>query len=111
MKKLIILFLTASLSVSIALGSEQSYLANGNASKEGQYWERLEMVELRDASGQVVALMSLPVTWQKIEIPPDVSGVSIKGPNNIKVTTVPATHFTYFSDPYMRNLAIHPPYS
>lgn len=55
-----------------------------NDSKGNNYWQKMVMHEVKDNSGMVAAILPLPATW-KLNNPPQ-NGISITGPNGIKVT-------------------------
>lgn len=88
----------------LACGSDDQGSEGWGKSKDADYWERLEMVEVIDADGQVAAIMPFPTTWQRFPVSLEEDGISIKGPHNIQVTEIRGNSYTDIPDPYYRNL-------
>ncbi|MEZ5027019.1 MAG: hypothetical protein R2739_10630 [Chitinophagales bacterium] len=76
--------------------------SSGNTSSKngGKFWQKMTMHELKDNSGMVAAIMPLPSSWE-IHIPPK-NGVSISGPDNIKVTDFAPKSFMMNYDPNLQ---------
>jgi len=56
--------------------------------KQNEFWQKLVMNEVPDGKGGVAAIIPLPADWKL-----NTNGVSISGPNGIKVTDFPAHSF------------------
>lgn len=67
----------------------------------GSNWQRLMMHAYRDQSGNVIAEMPFPESWQIHERHAQ-GQPSITGPNGIKVTDYPLQTFMYVTDPQLQ---------
>ncbi|MFZ1304824.1 MAG: hypothetical protein WAR80_03230, partial [Ferruginibacter sp.] len=67
---------------------------NENSATGSGFWEKLVMVELKDANGVIAAIMPFPASWK--------IGASITGPNGIKVTEFPIRSFMNNYNPQLQ---------
>lgn len=72
-----------------------------STTKPGNYWQKLEMREIKDGSGMVAALIPLPTSWKM-----NVGGASFVGPNGIKVTDLPLKSFMQNYDQSLQHVYI-----
>lgn len=71
--------------------------------KESTFWQKMTMHEIKDNSGMVAAILPLPSNW-KLHTPPQ-NGVSITGPNNIKITDFAPKNYMMTDDQNMQYAA------
>lgn len=71
--------------------NESSENANAKRNSKGNYWQKMVMLEVRDNNGTIQYWQPLPANWKFIAHSSD--GVSIKGPDGIKVTDFPLHSF------------------
>lgn len=64
------------------------------------FWEKLELVELKDANGNVAAVIPIPGSWKIM--PANNGGPTITGPNGIQVTDFPLQMFMYNYNPSLQ---------
>ena len=90
--------------------SSQNSLANNTNSKEykenstpsnQQNWQKLKTFAFRDQSGNTVAEMPFPETWQ-IHTKHAQGEPSITGPNKISIVDYPLQNFMYVTDPQLQ---------
>lgn len=67
---------------------------NENSTTGSGFWEKLVMVELKDANGIIAAIIPFPASWK--------IGASITGPNGIKVTEFPIRSFMNNYNPQLQ---------
>lgn len=65
--------------------------ANGERNSKGNYWQKMVMLDVRDNNGTIQYWQPLPANWKFHTHSSD--GVSITGPNGIKVTDFPLQSF------------------
>jgi len=76
---------------------------NGGGSKQtadgesNGFWEKLVMNELGDGKGNVAAIVPFPASWKLM--PGNSEGITITGPNGIRVKDFPAQSFMYNRNP------------
>jgi hypothetical protein len=78
-------------------------LENGQDGSNG-FWEKLVMVELKDANGMVAAIMPFPASWKIGQGNSSQGGASITGPKGLKVTDFPARSFMNNYDPGLQQV-------
>lgn len=77
---------------------EKSTGSNEDKKEGSQFWEKLQMNELRDANGMTAALLPLPASWKLMSG----GGPTITGPHGVKVTDFPVKSFMYNYDPSLQ---------
>lgn len=65
--------------------------ANGERNSKGNYWQKMVMLDVRDNNGTIQYWQPLPANWKFHTHSSD--GVSLTGPNGIKVTDFPLQSF------------------
>lgn len=89
----------------IACNQPAKPIENKENTPTSDYWTKLEVVKIFDDSGELLCTQVYPASWQHFKNSPD--GVSIKGPNNIKLSKNLTQSFSYYADSYMRDFMIN----
>lgn len=77
--------------IATAEENESSDNANGERNSKGNYWQKMVMLDVRDNNGTIQYWQPLPANWKFHTHSSD--GVSLTGPNGIKVTDFPLQSF------------------